>query len=69
MNEELTRERLQALITRAPYHQWLGLKVVALHDDGSASLWYNDDGRFFGGRDIHAFINPDGSFDDADLFG
>jgi uncharacterized protein (TIGR00369 family) len=25
---------VQALVTRAPYHQWLGLKVVALHDDG-----------------------------------
>ena len=34
MTEELTMERLQDLITRAPYHQWLGLKVVALHDDG-----------------------------------
>ena len=34
MSEELTAERVQALITRGPYHQWLGLKVVALHDDG-----------------------------------
>ena len=34
MSEELTLERAQALITRAPYHQWLGLKVVALHEDG-----------------------------------
>ena len=34
MSEELTVEKVQALITRAPYHQWLGLKVVALHDDG-----------------------------------
>ena len=25
----LTLEKVQALITRAPYHQWLGLKVVA----------------------------------------
>ena len=33
-SEELTVERVQALITRAPYHQWLGLKVTALHDDG-----------------------------------
>jgi uncharacterized protein (TIGR00369 family) len=29
-----TLEKAQALITRAPYHQWLGLKVVAVHDDG-----------------------------------
>jgi uncharacterized protein (TIGR00369 family) len=34
MSEELTLERVQELVTRAPYHQWLGLKVVALHDDG-----------------------------------
>ena len=34
MNEELTAERVQALISRGPYHQWLGVKVVALSDDG-----------------------------------
>ena len=34
MTEEITVEKVQALITRAPYHQWLGLKVVAVHDDG-----------------------------------
>src|SRR5436305_13163799 len=34
MAEEITIERVQELVTRAPYHQWLGLKVVALHDDG-----------------------------------
>ena len=34
MSEELTLERVQALVTRGPYHQWLGLKVVALHEDG-----------------------------------
>ena len=34
MSEELTLERVQALITRGPYHQWLGLRVTALHDDG-----------------------------------
>jgi len=31
---EITLERVQELITRGPYHQWLGLKVVALDDDG-----------------------------------
>ena len=25
---------MQELVTRAPYHQWLGLKVIAVHDDG-----------------------------------
>jgi uncharacterized protein (TIGR00369 family) len=34
VSDDLTLERAQELVTRAPYHQWLGLKVVALHDDG-----------------------------------
>jgi uncharacterized protein (TIGR00369 family) len=34
MSEDITLERVQQLITRGPYHQWLGLKVIALHDDG-----------------------------------
>jgi uncharacterized protein (TIGR00369 family) len=31
---EWTVERVQEVVTRGPYHQWLGLKVVAVHDDG-----------------------------------
>jgi uncharacterized protein (TIGR00369 family) len=34
MTDEITIERVQEMISRAPYHQWLGIKVVALHDDG-----------------------------------
>jgi uncharacterized protein (TIGR00369 family) len=34
MSEELTLEKAQELVTRGPYHKWLGLKVTALHDDG-----------------------------------
>src|SRR4029450_11106342 len=34
MSEELSLEKVQALITRAPYHQWLGIKVLAVHPDG-----------------------------------
>ena len=34
MSEELTLGRVQELVTRAPYHRWLGLSVVALHEDG-----------------------------------
>ena len=30
----MTVERVQTMITRAPYHQWLGLKVNAVCDDG-----------------------------------
>jgi uncharacterized protein (TIGR00369 family) len=34
MSEDITIERVQTMIARAPYHQWLGLKVSAVHDDG-----------------------------------
>jgi uncharacterized protein (TIGR00369 family) len=34
MAEEMTAERVQEQLMRAPYHQWLGLKVIALTDDG-----------------------------------
>ena len=34
MGENMTLEHVQTMITRAPYHQWLGLKVNAIHDDG-----------------------------------
>ena len=30
----MTLDDIQSLITRGPYHQWLGLKVVAVVDDG-----------------------------------
>jgi uncharacterized protein (TIGR00369 family) len=33
MSAELTLEQVQALVTRAPYHQWLGLTVIAVGDD------------------------------------
>jgi uncharacterized protein (TIGR00369 family) len=29
----VTLDEVQALITRGPYHQWLGLRVVAITDD------------------------------------
>ena len=34
MANDLTLDQVQALITRAPFHQWLGLTVTAVHDDG-----------------------------------
>jgi uncharacterized protein (TIGR00369 family) len=34
MSEDISVERVQELITRGPYHQWLGLKVIAVQDDG-----------------------------------
>jgi uncharacterized protein (TIGR00369 family) len=33
MSEEFTVEQVQALITRAPYHQWLGIEVVSVAQD------------------------------------
>jgi uncharacterized protein (TIGR00369 family) len=33
MSEQVTLEQVQALVTRAPFHQWLGLTVVAVGDD------------------------------------
>ena len=33
MAEDLTLEQVQALVSRAPYHQWLGLTVTAVTDD------------------------------------
>ena len=32
--QEMTPERVEAMLTRGPYHQWLGLKVVAVQPDG-----------------------------------
>ena len=34
MSQEVTLDWVQELVTRGPYHQWLGLKVIAVHDDG-----------------------------------
>ena len=34
MSEIPSVEDVQKLISRGPYHQWLGLKVVAVHEDG-----------------------------------
>jgi len=33
MSVDLTLEQVQALVARAPFHQWLGLSVVAVTDD------------------------------------
>jgi uncharacterized protein (TIGR00369 family) len=33
MSEQFTLEHIQAVITRAPFHQWLGLTVLAVGDD------------------------------------
>jgi uncharacterized protein (TIGR00369 family) len=33
MPNELTLEQVQTIVTRAPFHQWLGLTVLAVTDD------------------------------------
>jgi uncharacterized protein (TIGR00369 family) len=33
MSTDLTLDQVQALITRAPFHQWLGLTVLAVTDN------------------------------------
>jgi uncharacterized protein (TIGR00369 family) len=34
MPDDLTLAQVQALLMRAPFHQWLGLTVLAVSDDG-----------------------------------
>lgn len=34
MSESVTLGEVQDLISRAPFHQWLGIEVTALSDDG-----------------------------------
>jgi uncharacterized protein (TIGR00369 family) len=34
MSEAITVQQVQDIVSSRPYHQWLGLKVQALHDDG-----------------------------------
>jgi uncharacterized protein (TIGR00369 family) len=64
MSDEITLEKAQALITRAPYHQWLGLKVTALHDDGIelTATWreewvVNPDRRYTHGGILAALVD------------
>ena len=64
MPDDITVEKVQALITRAPYHQWLGLKVIAVHDDGIelTATWreewvVNPDRRYTHGGVLAALID------------
>jgi uncharacterized protein (TIGR00369 family) len=34
MSDSITIEDVQRLITRAPFHQWLGIEVTAVSDEG-----------------------------------
>jgi uncharacterized protein (TIGR00369 family) len=34
MSEQLTPEEVEQLVRRSPFHQWLGIKVLAVQEDG-----------------------------------
>jgi len=34
MSEQLTTEQVERLLTRGPFNQWLGIKVLAVNPDG-----------------------------------
>jgi uncharacterized protein (TIGR00369 family) len=34
VSQAVTLEEVQKLVTQAPFHQWLGIEVLALHADG-----------------------------------
>jgi len=60
----VTLDDIQSLITRAPYHQWLGLKVVAVVDDGIelTATWreewvVNPDRRYTHGGVLAALVD------------
>jgi uncharacterized protein (TIGR00369 family) len=64
MADELTIERVQEHLMRAPYHKWLGLKVIALTDDGIEikAAWrdewvVNPDRRYTHGGVLAALID------------
>jgi len=40
-NQQLTAEQVQAMLTRGPYHQWLGLRVLEVGEDSIeiAAAW------------------------------
>ena len=64
MSDDITLEKVQALIARAPYHQWLGLKVLAVDDDGIdlTATWreewvVNPDRRYTHGGVLAALID------------
>jgi uncharacterized protein (TIGR00369 family) len=64
MSEDITCEKAQAMITRGPYHQWLGLRVTALDDEGIdlVATWreewvVNPDRRYTHGGILAALVD------------
>lgn len=64
MTEPLSPERVTQMITRGPYHQWLGLQVVAVSEDGIElkATWreewvVNPDRRYTHGGVVAALVD------------
>src|SRR5438067_6154678 len=64
MSGQLTREQVEGLLTRGPYHQWLGIKVLAVDADGIElkATWreewvVNPDRRYTHGGILAALID------------
>ena len=64
MSEQLTLDRVQQLVTHRPYHQWLGLQVIAVLADGIElkATWreewvVNPDGRYTHGGILATLID------------
>jgi len=64
MSEALTPERVTQMIRRGPYHQWLGLQVVAVSEDGIElkAAWreewvVNPDRRYTHGGVVAALVD------------
>ncbi len=64
MSDSITVEEVQRLITRAPFHQWLGIEVTAVRDDGIdlTARWreewvVNPDRRYTHGGILAALID------------
>ena len=64
MTEQITLEHVQQLVTHRPYHQWLGLQVIAVLADGIElkATWreewvVNPDGRYTHGGILATLID------------
>ena len=69
MSEALTVQQVQELIASRPFHQWLGLEVLALHDDGIEikAKWreewiVNPQGRYTHGGILAALVDVAADF-------
>jgi uncharacterized protein (TIGR00369 family) len=63
-DQPLTPERVTQMIRRGPYHQWLGLDVTAVHEDGIElkATWreewvVNPDRRYTHGGIVAALVD------------